>query len=74
MKPTTTRQLCAFQRGYQAAKAGKDKVANPHNRNTVSRTWWIRGFEAAEEALRQEDDEALQRCHDDERREYLDYE
>lgn len=46
MKPTSTRQLCAYQRGYQAAKGGKDRLANPHNRNTVGWTWWIKGFEA----------------------------
>lgn len=48
MKPTSTRQLCAYQRGYQAAKGGKEAKANPHKKGTVGWTWWIKGFEAAE--------------------------
>lgn len=47
MRPTTTRQLCAYQRGYQASKAGKEAKANPHKKNTVGWTWWGKGFEAA---------------------------
>lgn len=46
MKPTTTRQACAFQRGYQAGKAGKEAKANPH-RSGLDRDWWQKGFEAA---------------------------
>lgn len=45
MRPTTTRQLCAYQRGYQAAKAGKEAKTNPHRKNTVGWTWWTKGFE-----------------------------
>lgn len=47
MKPTSTRQLCAYQRGYQAAKGGKDAKANPHKKGTVGHIWWTKGFEAA---------------------------
>ena len=48
MKPTSTRQLCAYQRGYQAAKGGKEVSSNPHKKGTVGWTWWIKGFDAAE--------------------------
>lgn len=47
MKATSTRQLCAYQRGYQAAKGGKEAKSNPHKKGTVGWTWWIKGFEAA---------------------------
>lgn len=49
MRPTTTRQACAFQRGYQAAKAGKQKSTNPH-RKGVDRDWWDKGFESLQPA------------------------
>lgn len=45
MNPSTTRQACAFGNGVRAAKAGKEKKANPHKKGTVDRIWWDKGFD-----------------------------
>lgn len=47
MTPSTTRQACAYQGGYAAAKAGKPLTVNPHRKGTVDREWWMNGYEAA---------------------------
>lgn len=46
MRANTTRQACAFQAGYRAAKAGKPVTANRHKKGTIDHEWWVKGYEA----------------------------